>query len=123
MRTALIVEDEAVIALDLAAELENRGIEILGIARTHDEALKLLRRGAPDFAIVDLVLNGAPHGARIVEAMRAQGVKVLVVTGSDTPHPVGEGQAVLPKPWHREDLNRAIGALEALPASAGRAFT
>ncbi len=116
MPTALIVEDEAVIALDLASEFQSLGFEVLGIAKSYEQALEIAGRGTPDVAIVDLVLNGSAQGRRLAEDLRARGVRVLVVTGSADLHLVGDGQACLTKPWHREDLIRAIGTLTALAA-------
>jgi two-component system, response regulator PdtaR len=114
MPTALIIEDEALIALDLQAELQNLSIDVLGIARTGDEALGLLRGGAPDLAVVDLMLSGSAGGATIAEALRARRVKVLIVSGGDAAQAARNGHAFLSKPWSRDDLNRAIGALAAL---------
>jgi CheY-like chemotaxis protein len=116
MTTALIVEDEAVIALDLAFELESLGFDVLGIARTYTQALDIADRNRPDLAIVDLVLNGSAQGRQLVEELRAREIRVLVVTGTRDPHAVDDGQACLTKPWHREDLIRAIGTLTALAA-------
>jgi DNA-binding response OmpR family regulator len=116
MTTALIVEDEAIIALDLAAELQSLGFDVLRAARTYDQAVAIADRKRPDLAIVDLVLNGSAEGRQLVEELRARGIRVLVVTGSADPLPVGDGQASLTKPWHRKDLIRAIGTLTALAA-------
>ena len=111
MARALIIEDEALIALDLQDELQRLGIELLGVARTSDEALELLRQGDPDLAIVDLMLNGTAHGASIADALRARGVKVLITSGGDGAEISGKGHAFLPKPWARDDLRRALGVL------------
>jgi DNA-binding response OmpR family regulator len=113
MLKAVIVEDEALIALDLEAELQGFGIDVLGMARTADEALELARRCRPDLAIVDLMLNGRAKGAQIADALRAQGAKVLMVTGADAAQARANGHAFLSKPWNRDDLARAIGALTA----------
>src|SRR5262245_21979960 len=116
MPTALIIEDEALIALDLQVELESMGIDVLGVARSGAEAFALLRQGSPDLALVDLMLNGAAGGARLADTLSAQGVKVLIVSGSDAAHAARNGYAFLSKPWNRDDLSRAIGALTTVPA-------
>jgi CheY-like chemotaxis protein len=104
MPTALVVEDEAVIALDLASQLQSLGFEVLGFAKTYEQALEVAERCLPDIAIVDLVLSGAAEGARLSAALRARGVRVLMVTGGADPRRGGTNQAVLTKPWGREDL-------------------
>jgi DNA-binding response OmpR family regulator len=113
MLKAVIVEDEALIALDLESELQSFGIEVVGLARTAAEALDLARRVEPDLAIVDLMLNGHAKGAQIADVFRARGVKVLMVTGADAAQASGIADALLAKPWSREDLTLAIGALTA----------
>lgn len=110
MPTALIVEDEAVIALDLASVLKGLGIDILGLARSYEQAMEIAARVLPDIAVVDLVLNGASDGARIATALRARGVRVLVTSGSRRPADCGEASFLM-KPWHREDLKRALDVL------------
>ena len=114
MPTALIIEDEALIALDLQTELQGLGFDVVGVARTGAEAVALLRNGAPDIAIVDLMLNGDASGARLAETLSARGVRVLIVSGGDARQAAESGHAFLPKPWTRDDLNREIGALTAL---------
>jgi two-component system, response regulator PdtaR len=112
MPTALIVEDEAVIALDLASELQSLGFDVLGLAKTREHALEIVARTVPDLAIVDVILNGAAQGLSIAEDLRARGVKVLLVSGSiDLP---AQGvRVVLSKPWTRDDLVREVGLLTA----------
>lgn len=114
MPTALIVEEEAIIALDIAAELSARGLDIIGMAKTYDQAMEIAARILPDIAVVDLVLNGVSHGAQIAAALRARGVRVLITSGSEHA-PAHAGTAFLPKPWGSEDLTRA---LDRLPATA-----
>jgi DNA-binding response OmpR family regulator len=108
MATALIVEDEAIIALDLAAELHALGLNILGLARTYEQAMEIAGRTLPDIAIVDLMLNGVAHGARIARDLGARGVRVLVVSGGERPQDCGNVTFVS-KPWNRNDLTCALG--------------
>lgn len=113
MSTALIIEDEALIALDLQTELQGLGIDVLGIARTGAEALALLRAGDPDIAIVDLMLNGDASGGPLADTLSARGVRVLIVSGGDARQAAQGGHPFLSKPWTRDDLNREIDALTA----------
>ncbi|HEY0648325.1 PAS domain S-box protein [Phenylobacterium sp.] len=55
----LVVEDEALIALALARDLDAMGWEIVGPAGSLDEAMNLLERvGLPDAAVLDINLGG-----------------------------------------------------------------
>lgn len=56
--TAVIAEDEALLAEDLAAELERHGIDVVARARTPDEAVDATVRHAPWLVVLDVELEG-----------------------------------------------------------------
>jgi len=53
----LIVEDEAITAMDLAAELSNLGYEICGTVDTADEAIATALREKPQLVLMDIRLG------------------------------------------------------------------
>ena len=80
-KTALIVEDEIFVALDLERILEDAGFTVAAIAADADTALK----AAPGcgFAFVDVNLRDGPTGPQIAERIaRDYGVKVVFVTAN-----------------------------------------
>jgi CheY-like chemotaxis protein len=117
MPIALIVEDEAIIAMDLATELQDLGVDVAGVAKTYEQALELAGRAVPDLAVVDIVLNGAAHGMRIAEALVARGVKVLMISGSMDMRHRPKDLAFLSKPWNRDDLAEMIGGMLTVDAA------
>ena len=56
--TAIIAEDEALPAADLAAELEHLGVEVLARVRTPDEAFEAAVRHSPWLVVLDIFLDG-----------------------------------------------------------------
>ena len=46
----MVVEDEALIALDLERRLQRAGFDVVGIADNRDEALELFRRATRQYA-------------------------------------------------------------------------
>lgn len=54
----LIVEDEFLIAMELAATLEAHGFEVLGPVASVDKALQALEGERPDAVVLDLNLQG-----------------------------------------------------------------
>jgi DNA-binding response OmpR family regulator len=54
----LVVEDEFLIAMELAAVLEAHGFQVIGPVGTVDGALEMLRRERPDAVVLDLNLRG-----------------------------------------------------------------
>lgn len=78
----LVVEDEALIAMELGERLTDLGYEVLGPAMTLEEAEKLVAATRPDAALLDANLNGKSSielGAKLV----GQGVPVAFCTGYD----------------------------------------
>lgn len=56
----LIVEDEALLAMELESEVEDAGHEIVGIAADSKEAIELANKALPQFAFVDIQLLDGP---------------------------------------------------------------
>ncbi len=78
----LIVEDEAFIAAELEALLEEAGYQPIGIAHDSSTAIKLAIH-KPDLALVDLNLRDGPTGAKIGEILtNTYKIPVLFVTAN-----------------------------------------
>ena len=58
----LIVEDEALVALDLRQALEEFGLEVVGMAASADEALAVVENTQPDLALMDINIRGTING-------------------------------------------------------------
>jgi len=79
-QTILIVEDEAIVGLDLAMQLEDEGYECLGPVGTVEEALALLEEQPPDLAVLDANLDGATS-APVAERLQAMQRPFVYVSG------------------------------------------
>lgn len=89
-KTALIVEDEIFVALDLERILEDAGYRVAAIAADSSSALA----AAPDcaFAFVDVNLRDGPTGPEIARRIAAEhGIKVVFVTANPSQIGAGEG--------------------------------
>jgi CheY-like chemotaxis protein len=58
----MIVEDDAIVALDLSVMLESRGHRVAGTASSTAEALSLADRARPDIVLMDINLHGPGDG-------------------------------------------------------------
>jgi len=58
----LVVEDEAIVALDIQARLTRLGFEVAGHAATGAEALLLAESSRPDLVLMDVMLQGPLDG-------------------------------------------------------------
>jgi len=109
-KTALIIEDEIFVALDLERILTDAGYEVAGIAADSDQAIAAAPGCA--FAFVDINLRDGPTGPKIAERIaRDFGVKVVFVTAN--PAQIGvpcEALGYVRKPFS----DRAILAAAAL---------
>jgi DNA-binding NarL/FixJ family response regulator len=63
----LIVEDEAIIAKNIAVYLNNSDFTVSGIAYDDEEAMFQLKQNTPDAAILDINLDCATDGIEIAE--------------------------------------------------------
>jgi PAS domain S-box-containing protein len=61
-RSILIVEDEAIIALDLRQQLEDLGYTVVGIAESAEQAFEMVRRHNPALTLMDIRLKGPVDG-------------------------------------------------------------
>ena len=68
----LVVEDEAIVARDIAQQLGALGYESAGIAATAHEALRLVEQTTPDLVLMDIQLGGAADGISAAEEIRGR---------------------------------------------------
>src|SRR5918995_3283844 len=76
----LVLEDEALIALNLQDELQDAGHEVAGPFTACSAALDWLRTATPDMAILDATLNDGPCHSVAAELAR-RGVPFLIYSG------------------------------------------
>jgi DNA-directed RNA polymerase specialized sigma24 family protein/CheY-like chemotaxis protein len=77
----LIIEDETFIALDLEGLVEGLGHRVLGVARTHAEAIALAKVKRPGIILADIQLADGSSGLDAVnEMLRSFEVPVIFIT-------------------------------------------
>ena len=77
----LIIEDETFIALDLEGLVEGLGHHVLGVARTHSEAVALAKQKRPGIILADIQLADGSSGLDAVnEMLRTFEVPVIFIT-------------------------------------------
>jgi DNA-directed RNA polymerase specialized sigma24 family protein len=77
----LIIEDETFIAMDLESLVESLGHRVVGVARTHTEALALARKRTPGLILADIQLADGSSGLDAVnELLRSFEVPVIFIT-------------------------------------------
>lgn len=108
----LVIEDEPIIAMDLARQLASFGCQVVGPASSLPMAMRLVESAACDLALVDANLGGRPADS-IAAALTRKGVPFAFATGygreglpADYRH-VG----VLAKPFRPAQLRAMIESL------------
>lgn len=74
----VIVEDEALIALDLEMIIESMDYNVVGISDNGDEALDLISSRDPDLILLDVNINGRLDGIQLGEIIRSKTKKPFV---------------------------------------------
>ncbi len=104
----LIVEDEALVALELALALRDLGCIVLGPAADSTQARALLQQ-RPDVVLLDLGLQDG-FALALVEVLAATGTPYVLATAYDREQlePALRHVPRLDKPYDRKALRRAL---------------
>ena len=111
----LVVEDESVIAQDIAWIVENEaGYSVAGIASTVDEALAIIAKGELDGAILDANLDGE-SSEKIAKELKQKNVPFFILSGylaQKKLPPTLAGARFLQKPYSERDLLQNLHSLK-----------
>lgn len=112
--SVLIVEDEALLAMDLEYMLEEAGHQPIAQADSLETALRAVEAHRPDIALVDIQLAFGESGLHVAEQLRERGIPVLFSTGN-CPGDKGRSLAIgcMHKPIVDRSLRAALRAAEA----------
>jgi CheY-like chemotaxis protein/DNA-directed RNA polymerase specialized sigma24 family protein len=110
--SVLIIEDEPIIALDIEAMVQELGHDVTGIARTHGEAIKLVKARRPGLVLADIQLADGSSGLDAVnEILTAIDVPVIFITAYPERLLTGEKPEpafLITKPFQPEAVKAAI---------------
>lgn len=109
----LVIEDEAIIAMDLSAIVEDMGHTVTGIARTRSEAVKLAGRDRPDLILADIQLADNSSGIDAVNDILGHFDDVPVIFITAFPERLLTGERPEPaflinKPYTEEQVRSAV---------------
>jgi DNA-directed RNA polymerase specialized sigma24 family protein len=109
----LIIEDEAIIAMDLESLVAEAGHEVTGIARTRQGAVALGLQRRPDLILADIKLADESSGIDAVHDLLAQfgDIPVLFITAFPERLLTGrrpEPAFLISKPFEEEQVRTAV---------------
>jgi DNA-binding LytR/AlgR family response regulator len=110
----LIVEDETIMALDLAETLQEAGHNVTATARNFQEAINAYKRFPTDLALIDIQLKNSADGISIAKELLAQRrIPIIYLTANSEPKTFQEAKETLPaayllKPFRSDELKLQI---------------
>lgn len=109
----LVVEDEAIVQLDLQHRLQQLGYSVVGLASRGEDAVIQAAELTPDLVLMDIRLGGSMDGveaARQIQATRP--IPVIYLTAYKDISVAGRSPATLQpclsKPFRKPELAAAI---------------
>jgi CheY-like chemotaxis protein len=108
----LVVEDESIIADDLAQTLIKHGYEVTSLATSGEEAIRAACENPPALVLMDIHLRGTPNGIETIHAIRKKlGLQIPVIfltaTRMSRMEKVPQSM-VLDKPYLEKELIRFV---------------
>lgn len=133
--SVLVIEDEALIAMETMGHLTEWGYRVSGAAGTGREAVAIACSWGADVALVDVGLRDGEDGVELARLLKSRfGAKIVFVTGFNDDYSVSRMQAVGPvalvaKPYEPSVLqgilaaSRSEGAPGTAPGTAPGIYT
>lgn len=111
--SVLVIEDEAIIAMDIAAIVEGMGHRVTDNARTHAEAVKMAAADKPDLILADIQLADNSSGIDAVNEILSQFGDIPVIFITAFPERLLTGERPEPaflinKPYTEEQVRSAV---------------
>ncbi|MCB0402531.1 MAG: response regulator [Flavobacteriales bacterium] len=110
----LIVEDEVLVAEEIAADLEDYGFEITGIAISSEECLNAVAENKPQIILMDIQIRGDQDGIETAKHIQQNAnIPVIYLTANTDTTTVSRAlktapHAFISKPYNKRDLAIAI---------------
>jgi DNA-directed RNA polymerase specialized sigma24 family protein len=109
----MVIEDEAIIAMDLEGIVRAMGHVVTGVARTRDAAIALAARKVPDLILADIQLADGSSGIDAVNAILAKHGDRPVIFITAFPERLLTGERPEPaflisKPYGEEQVRAAV---------------
>jgi DNA-binding response OmpR family regulator len=116
MAKVLIVEDDLMFALDLQHEVERLGYEVIGMAKSSDEAQVASEENRPDVVLMDISIAGSMDGIETAHMLQiVYRLPVIFLTSASDELSISRAiqerpYAYLVKPFKRQELKASMDA-------------
>lgn len=116
MKKVLVIEDEAIVAMELKAHLTSFGFQVLGPVSSYDAALEEAALDPPDLVLADIRVAGKKTGLEAgADIRRRHGSTLIVLTAHSDPATKARAEAhgataILAKPFRPRALRETLEA-------------
>ncbi len=110
----LLVEDEAIVACDIQAQLEACRFEVPATADSGEQALRLASETSPDLVLMDIKLKGDLDGVQVADIIRRQyHIPIVFLTANSEEEMLQRAKLTEPlayvlKPYSEKELRIAV---------------
>jgi PAS domain S-box-containing protein len=110
----MIIEDDAITAMDIENQLKNLGYGVSAIVSYGEEVIQKAKETTPDLVLMDIVLKGEMDGIEAAEKIRSQfDIPVIFLTAYADEERLKHATLTLPfgyvlKPFRKRELRIAI---------------
>jgi CheY-like chemotaxis protein/DNA-binding PadR family transcriptional regulator len=114
MSKVLVVDDEAIITMQLEERLTALGYEVVGMAASGEESVEKARRLSPDIVLMDIVMPGKMNGIEAAKQINGElGIPVVFVTSYADDTIIEKAKSARPygyivKPFNELEIKAAI---------------
>lgn len=105
----LIVEDQFIEAHDLQLILEKANYEVLGIARSVEQALDQISIEKPDLVFLDIMLKGSQNGIDLAHLLKEKHIGFIFISANSSKNILDQAKTTQPygfivKPFRDQDV-------------------
>ena len=113
--SVLIVEDQALVAMELQFLIEDAGHDVVAWATDMEEARSALERSSADLALVDIHLADGATGTQLASHLRDRGIPVVFMTANAkrVPQEFAGAVGIIAKPYTANSVMAALAYLHA----------
>ncbi|RDB08032.1 LytR/AlgR family response regulator transcription factor [Runella aurantiaca] len=120
LRNILIVNNDPIYALQLKELLSGLGYTVVGHVNTYQKILDFISINYVDLLIIDIMLDNAPIGLELTEALTLQNLPIILLTNQDSSEVYQKVATFshilyLVKPFHIHTLDSIIRMLAQHP--------
>jgi len=114
MKRVLVIEDEAIIGIDVKESLEEFGYEVIGPIVNADEGIKAARNQKPDLVLMDIMLKSKLDGIDLATQIRTQlSMPVIFLTAHADRATLARAKVTEPygyvlKPFKKDELRATL---------------